>query len=61
MLEFQVTEAFFCEQMKSEYVPGQTYRVRPGNDKLAALLKKWLDEKKAVIVGTNRARVAGQD
>ena len=41
---FKPTETFFSPEMNSEYVEGLTYTVRPGNEKLAKQVAKWVKE-----------------
>lgn len=35
----------------AQYVPGLSYTVRPGNDKLAAKIPEWIEEGKVVLGG----------
>jgi hypothetical protein len=46
---FIPTKDFFSKETRSQYVAGQRYTVRAGNEKLAALAKQWLDEGKVFI------------
>lgn len=59
MLRFKATQDFFCKELNSHYVAGMSYTVRPGNDKLAALVKIWLGEGK-VTLGGAVARIKGE-
>ena len=54
---------FFCEETKSQYVQGMSYRVvqnRKGHDKLAERVKRWVAEGKVVLGGAAHG-VSGTD
>lgn len=46
---------FFAEETRSHYVPGLTYRARPHNKTLRALLPQWEAAGKIRIIGQNPA------
>jgi hypothetical protein len=45
-MRFRALETFDSVELKSTYVKGLMYTVRPGDYLLAALVTDWLDEKK---------------
>ena len=49
---------FFSEELKSQYVTGQLYTVRPGNQKLARFVEKWITDNQVRIVDSN-AKIVG--
>jgi hypothetical protein len=49
IIYFIPTQDFFSTETRSQYVKGQRYTVRKGNDKLALLVKQWLDAGKVFV------------
>ncbi len=57
MREFTVLEPFWCEETRSEYVPGLHYTaISPVLDRL---LDKWMQEGKAELFSGALARISG--
>ena len=44
VLRFMPKETFECKKMRSTYIASQVYYLRDGNDKLEAMLNKWLKD-----------------
>ena len=45
-MQFTPLKDFFSEEFQSHYLVGLSYTVRPGDDKLAALVPQWIKEGK---------------
>lgn len=62
-MRFVPLQDFFSPETASQYVKGMSYRVRPGNDGLARLARRWLAEGKVFVPeerpGTQDAAVGG--
>lgn len=62
--QFRALADFASPETKSHYAKGLTYTVREGNKALAALVEKWMTEKKVELVGAKSvapaAKLAGQ-
>lgn len=64
-MKFTPLKNFKDEDLRSEYVRGLTYTVRPGNEVLAAKVQAWLLEGKVAIgeapsQPANPARIKGK-
>lgn len=46
-MRFRILDDFTYEGLKSDYLAGLTYTIRPGNELLAALVPQWVAEGKA--------------
>lgn len=55
---FTVIDGFYSEELESEYVAGLSYEARDEDDKLLALIPKWIEEGK-VREGGPVATVSG--
>lgn len=49
-MQFSPTQDFACEELRSEYVTGLVYTIKPGNDVLAKHATQWLAEGKVKLV-----------
>ena len=49
-IEFTPTEHFWSESMRSQYCTGLKYTIKPGLDKLAGEVEKWLADGKVVLI-----------
>ena len=58
-MEFTALKDFFSEELKSQYVAGLSYTVRPADAKLAKLVPVWIKEGK-VEPGRSGAIVRGE-
>lgn len=63
-MRFRALQTFDSVEVRSRYVTGLSYTVRPGNDLLAGLVKIWLPEGKVEVIterdATERkARITG--
>lgn len=45
-MQFTALEDFWSDELQSQYCKGLSYRVRPGDDRLAGLVPKWIAEGK---------------
>ena len=59
MIHFTPLCYFHSEATRSTYMPGYTYTLRPGNDRLQAALDEWVRDGLVQIVVTG-SRIAGQ-
>jgi hypothetical protein len=64
-MQFTPTEDFFSEEMRSQYMKGLTYTVRPGDDALEKCVQKWMKDGKvsegaAPVNATGPAKVSGK-
>lgn len=57
-MRFAPQEDFEDEATGTMLCVGLTYTVKPGNDALAAKVRKWVNEGKVVVVPENDARNA---
>jgi len=57
---FTMLVGLFSEETRSEYIPGMSYDVDDGNDKLNELVDQWIADGKAREGGAE-AQVSGSD
>lgn len=57
---FRATRDFYSPELRSQYVNGLEYTVRPGSKKLAALVPQWIKEGKAELVKPIGSKVNGR-
>ena len=62
-MQFTPIKDFFSEEFQSQYCAGLSYTVRPEDQKLAALVPKWIEEGKVKAGAPDaplaKAKVAG--
>ncbi len=63
-MRFNALETFRSEEMRSTYMAGLSYTVRPGNDLLARHVAAWVSEGKVEVIPEDamterKARVSG--
>lgn len=64
-MKFRALETFKSEEMRSTYMVGLSYTVRPGNDLLARHVAAWVSEGKVEVIPEHavterRAFLSGQ-
>ncbi len=59
-MRFTALEDFYSPELKSSYVKGLSYTVRPGDVLLVKLVPTWIDEGK-VELGGPEAKIEGSD
>ena len=59
MIQFTPLRQFYSDALRSTYLPGYTYTLRPGNDALRVALDEWVRDGSAQIVVTG-SRIAGR-
>lgn len=60
-MRFKAKQDFFSDELKSQYVEGMSYTVRPGNTLLAGLAAEWKDDGRIEWIdqATPEAQVGG--
>ena len=61
MIQFTPTRDFPSPEMRSLYLKGLTYTVRPGNAKLAYYVKEWLEAGLVEITNAPASRLQGKE
>jgi hypothetical protein len=56
-MRFKVKRDFHSPELKSQYVKGLSYMVRPGNDLLAKMVPQWLSEGKIETLDSPQVQV----
>ena len=59
-MQFTPKHDFWSEEMKSQYVAGLTYTIRPGNAKLAEAVGQWIDQGKVIPGAAPAGLVSGK-
>ena len=59
MIQFTPLRLFHSEEMRSTYVPGQTYTLRPDNERLRIALEEWVRDGRVQLV-INGSRIVGR-